>query len=133
VFKAGADPEQQLLDWTGLRRDLTARGLLGADTVVGTPGWQDTGKVAYALGPDVTVLCLNPDSRQFSFGPRPAAYAGRDLLIVSTKPVTPASLAANGVRFDSLDELPPVSLGHPARPGQRLLLYRGVRLEAAGG
>ena len=54
------------------------------------------------------------------------------LLIIAAQ-YAPASLAANGVRFDSLDELPPVSLGHPARPGQRLLLYRGVRLEAAGG
>lgn len=125
AFAAGADPEQQVIDWTPLRAALAARGLLRPGMVVGATGWQDAGKISYALGPDVTVLCLNPDSRQFGFGPRPRAYDGRDVLIVSAKPVTPASLAANGVRFDALEELPPVSLDHPRRPGQRLLIYLG--------
>jgi hypothetical protein len=133
AFAPGADPAQQAIDWTALRPVLTARGLLGPGAVVGAPGWQDAGKVAYALGPDVTVLCLNPDSRQFGFGARPADYDGRDVLIVSTKPVTLASLAANGSRFAALDELPPVSLGHPARPGQRLLLFLGHRMQVPGG
>ncbi len=126
LFAPGADPEQQAIDWTALPGALAQRGLLHRPgTVVGAPGWQDAGKVAYALGPDVTVLCLHPDMREFGFGPSPAAYDGADVVIVSAKPVTPASLAADGFYFSAIETLAPVSLGHPARPGQRVLVYLG--------
>jgi 4-amino-4-deoxy-L-arabinose transferase-like glycosyltransferase len=133
AFAPGADPAQQAIDWTALPAALAARGLPGPNAVIAAPGWQDAGKVGYALGPDVTVLCLNPDSRQFGFGPHPATFDGRDVLMVTSKPVTLASLAANGFRFDSLEDLAPVSLGHPARPGQRVLLYLGHRMRAPAG
>ncbi len=129
-FAAGADPEQQVIDWTSLPHDLAARGLLPPGVVVATPGWQDAGKVAYALGPGVTVLCLNLDARQFGYGVAPSAYNGADLLILATGPVTMARLAGNGFDFAALDELEPISLGHPARPTQRLRVYVGYNLFA---
>ena len=54
------DATAQELDWTSLRDDLTSRGLLRPGTVVGVPNWRDAGKIAYALGPDVTVICPEP-------------------------------------------------------------------------
>ena len=131
-FAPGTDPEQQAIDWTALPGALAERGLLHRpNTVVGAPGWQDAGKVGYALGADVTVLCLHPDARQFSFGAPPARYNGADVVIVSTKPATAASLAANGFHFDDIELLPPISLGHADRPGQRVLVYLGHVLKTA--
>ena len=70
---ARQDPDLEAIDWTSLRTGLAARGLLAAGTVVGVPDWRDAGKIAYALGPDVTVLCLNRDARQFGLANPPAA------------------------------------------------------------
>ena len=50
------DPTIEAIDWTSLRDDLTARGLLRPGTIVGVPNWRDAGKIAYALGPDVTTV-----------------------------------------------------------------------------
>ena len=70
------------LDWTAVRDDLSARGLLRPGTVVGVPNWRDAGKIAHALGPDVPVICLNEDSRQFGFAAPPERWAGADVLLL---------------------------------------------------
>ena len=54
------DPTAEGLDWISLRDDLRARGLLPPGTVVAALNWRDAGKIGYALGPDVTMLCLRP-------------------------------------------------------------------------
>ena len=46
------------------------------------PDWRDAGKIAYALGPDVTVLCLNRDARQFGLAEPPARFIGADMLML---------------------------------------------------
>ncbi len=94
------------LDWTSLRDDLTKRGLLRPGTVVGVPNWRDTGKIAHAFGPDVTVLCLNPDCRQFAYTDSPAPWAGADvLLLVADR----ADTTLPGLRqmFEQIELLPP--------------------------
>jgi hypothetical protein len=70
------------LDWTSVRDDLSARGLLRPGTVVGVPNWRDAGKIAHALGSDVPVICLNEDSRQFGFAAPPERWAGADVLLL---------------------------------------------------
>ena len=57
--RARDDPDIEAVDWTSLRDSWRWRDL------VGVPNWRDAGKIAYALGPDVTALCLNRDCRQF--------------------------------------------------------------------
>ena len=51
--------------------------------IVGVPDWRDAGKIAYALGPDVTVLCLNRDARQFGIAWPPTRFIGADMLILA--------------------------------------------------
>ena len=51
--------------------------------IVGVPDWRDAGKIAYALGPDVTTLCLNRDARQFGIAWPPARFIGADMLILA--------------------------------------------------
>ena len=80
------DPTIEGVDWVSLRADLTKRGLLRPGTLVGVANWRDGGKIAYALGPDATVLCLNADARQFGFANPPAAHIGQDVLLIGLAP-----------------------------------------------
>lgn len=100
------DPTAEGLDWTSLRVDLAARGVLHPGTVVGVPDWRDAGKIAYALGPAVTVICLNEDSRQFGFAFPAAQRVGDDvLLLIVDHPDT--VLPALRAMFRRIDPLPP--------------------------
>ena len=71
-----------LIDWTALRSALADRGLLGPDAVVGAPFWTQAGKVSYALGPQVPVICLCDDQQQFAYRDNLAEFAGRDVVVV---------------------------------------------------
>ena len=100
------DPTAEGLDWTSLHDDLAARGLLRKGTVAGVPNWGDGGKIAYALGPDVTVICLNPDARQFGITTPADRWSGADvLLLIVDRPGT-VNPTLSGV-FASIDTLPP--------------------------
>ena len=101
------DPTIEGIDWHSLRQDLTERGLLRPGTVVGVANWRDGGKIAYALGPDVTVLCLNADSRQFGLANPPAGHLGENLLLVGFAPVAGP--------FERVEPLPPATIRHRGR------------------
>jgi 4-amino-4-deoxy-L-arabinose transferase-like glycosyltransferase len=121
---ARQDPDIAAIDWTSLRADLMARGLLRRGTVVGVPNWQDAGKIGYALGPDVTVVCLSHDDRQFGFVNPPQRFVGQDMLLLVPEHVerTRQSL---GALFANLTPLPPA----PIRDNGRVLASVAV-LEA---
>jgi len=126
---ARRDPTVEGIDWTSLRTDLRTRGLLPPGTVVGVPDWRDAGKVAYALGPDVTVTCLNGDSRQFGFAHPAASFIGRNLLVLA--PEHPERVPAElGADFARLQRLPDAPVRHAGRVLQRVGVYRGEDLRA---
>jgi hypothetical protein len=56
--------------------------LLRPGTMVGVANWRDAGKIAFALGPDVTVICLNRDQRQFGFTNPADRWVGSDMLLL---------------------------------------------------
>ena len=98
-------PTAEGLDWTSLRDDLASRGLLRPGTVVGVPNWRDAGKIAHALGPDISVICLNPDSRQFGFASPSAQWLGHDvLLLIVDRPET--VLPGLSPLFNQIEPLP---------------------------
>jgi 4-amino-4-deoxy-L-arabinose transferase-like glycosyltransferase len=80
---AAADPTLDVLDWRGLapvvRQALQQRPRL----VIATLSWIDAGKVDYALGGSVPVLCLSEDPRGFAFIRPASAFAGGDALLVA--------------------------------------------------
>ena len=122
----GLDPGLQARDWTPLRQELAARGLLGRP--IGVPNWSDTGKVAYALGPDIVVLCMNPDAREFAFAPGPEAHIGEDILLVAPRQ-TPARIAASlAADFESIETLTPARLRLSGRSDVDIPLYLAHRL-----
>ncbi len=121
------DPTAEGLDWTSLRDDLAARGLLHSGTVVGVPNWRDAGKIAHALGPDVTVICLNEDARQFGFAFPADRWIGADLLLLIVD--HPGSgLAALRERFDRIEPLPPATVTLRGRTLKTVTVAVGERL-----
>jgi 4-amino-4-deoxy-L-arabinose transferase-like glycosyltransferase len=120
------DPGAEAMDWTALRPALAARGLLDRpNTVIGATGWREAGKVDYGLGGAATVICLNRDAREYGqIAPLPA-FAGKDVVIVGTRPVSGAALAGQGLTFADLQSLPPVPLDPARRPAARLYIFLG--------
>lgn len=123
---AKRDPDIEGIDWTSLRRDLAARGLLAQPgPVVGVDNWRDTGKIAYALGPDVPVLCLNRDARQFAFATDPSAYKGKDLLLLVLDHPDRAR-AALAPLFARIEPLPPSAITLRGRVLHTVTVLRGI-------
>lgn len=120
------DPDLDGIAWTSLRRDLAARGLLARPgLVVGADNWRDAGKIAYALGPDVPVLCLNRDARQFAFATDPGAFLGKDILLLALDHPDRAR-AALAPLFTRFDPLPPSAITLRGRVLQEVTVLRGI-------
>jgi hypothetical protein len=126
----GRDPDLDGIDWTSLRTQLAARGLLDRPgLVVGATNWRDAGKIAYALGPQVTVIVLNTDARQFGFGTTPTDVIGQDVLILALEH-TDRVVAEYGSIFASLEPLPPLSILHAGQDIATVAVFLGHRLLA---
>ncbi len=127
---ARRDPTIEGIDWTSVRTDLVKRGLLHPGSVVGVPNWRDAGKIAYALGPQVTVTCLNRDARQFGFAHPATHFIGRDMLVLAPehRERVPAELGGN---FGSLHRLPDSPIMHDGDLLQWVGVYQGKDLRAA--
>jgi hypothetical protein len=118
------DPTAEGLDWNSLRDDLRARGLLPPGTIAATLNWRDAGKIGRALGPDVTMLCLSADSRQFGFAYPLDDYAGEDVVLLSVDPV-PRAVEEAQPWFQSVDVLPPDSVRLDGRVLRSITVLRG--------
>jgi 4-amino-4-deoxy-L-arabinose transferase-like glycosyltransferase len=127
-------PNLDLVDWTSLRTELAARGFLDRpELVVATLKWHDAGKVDYALGGQVPVICLGPDPRQYGLVANPDGYAGSDVLIVAPHRSLDQITREFGARFDSIESLTPATLMHAGRPAAELALYLGHQLHNSVG
>ena len=120
------DPTAEAVDWVSLRDDLRARGLLAPGTVVAALNWRDAGKIGYALGPDVTMLCLNTDSRQFGFAHPLRDYAGRDVVVLAVN----SDGVQAGAWFRSVETLAPSSVRLDGRVLRTVTVMRGSGLRA---
>ncbi len=122
------DPDIEGIDWTSLRSQLAARDLLARPgLVIGADNWRDGGKIAYALGPDVTMLCLNTDARQFGVATNPAGFVGHDVLLLVVEHPGPA-LARLAPFFDRVETLPPATITLRGRVLATVSVFRGINL-----
>ena len=99
------------------------QSLLAPGTVVAALNWRDAGKIGYALGPDVTMLCLSADARQFGFAHPLGDYAGRDVLVLEVDPAAPAS-----AWFERTEALAPASVRLDGRVLRTVTVLRGIGL-----
>ena len=128
-FAAGKDPALDAVDWTSVRADMTAQLRAHPTAVaVAATGWRDAGKLAYALGPDTPVICLGDDPREFALLHDTGAYAGQDVLILSPDGTLDSVRGEFGGRFDSIDQLPPLTLIRGGRTAMLMGLFLGHHL-----
>ena len=130
-FRLGKDPSLDMIDWISLRDELAERGLLDQPRlVVATLRWSDAGKIDYALGGRLPVICLGPDARQYGLVARHDDYAGADVLIVTRVPFEKI-VGQYWFLFDSIEPMASVTILHAGRPALRLNLAFGHRLHKA--
>jgi 4-amino-4-deoxy-L-arabinose transferase-like glycosyltransferase len=130
-FRLGKDPSLDLVDWTSLGDDLAERGLLDRPKLaVAALRWSDAGKIDYALGGRLPVICLGPDARQYGLLARNDDHAGADVLIV-TRASYEKIAGQYWFLFDSIEPIAPATILHAGHPALRLNLFLGHRLHRA--
>jgi 4-amino-4-deoxy-L-arabinose transferase-like glycosyltransferase len=117
------DPTAEAVDWTSLRDGLPPH------TLVGVPDWRDAGKIAYALGPSVTTVCLSSDCRQFGLTLPAGRFIGSDFLILAPDHGERAAQALARA-FDRIVRLPDRSVRQDGRILRNVAAFRAVRLHA---
>jgi hypothetical protein len=84
---ARRDPTVEGADWTGLATGLDSLGVLNRPhTFVAGTSWIQAGKIGYALGPSVPVLCLSVDPREFAYLHAPGAFRSENAIIIDRLP-----------------------------------------------
>ena len=130
-FRLGKDPSLDLVDWTSLRDDLAERGLLDRPNLaIAALRWSDAGKIDYALGGRLPVICLGPDARQYSLLARNDDHAEADVLIV-TRASFEKIVGQYWFLFNSIERIAPATVLHAGHPALRLNLFLGHRLHRA--
>jgi hypothetical protein len=123
------DPSLEVVDWISLRTELESRGLLDRPgLVVAALKWHEAGKIDYALGGRVPVICLGPDARQFGLTANPDDYAGADVLIVAPRRSLAQIESEFAARFNAIEPIAPVTIMHAGRAAMELPLFIGHRL-----
>jgi len=130
----GRDPNLDVVDWTSVQTELEHRGLLDRPgLVVATLKWHEAGKIDYALGGRIPVICLGPDARQYGLTTNPDDYAGADVLIVASHRSLAQIESQFGTRFDAIEPIAPATVMHAGRPAMELPLFIGHRLRKPAG
>jgi hypothetical protein len=129
-FPPGKDPAIDVVDWISLRRDLAERGFLDRPgLVIAATRWSDAGKIDYALGGRIPVICIGPDAHQYGLVARPDDYAGADVLIAARTSFENI-LEEFGFLFDAIEPIAPAMVLHAGRPALQLPLFLGRRLHS---
>lgn len=131
-FSLGKDRRLDVVDWTSLRDDLAERGFFDRPKlVVAALRWSDAGKIDYALGGRLPVICLGPDDHQYGLLAKSDDYAGADVLIATRAPFEKI-VGQYWFLFDSIEPIAPATVLHAGHPALRLNLFLGHRLHTAG-
>ena len=126
---ARIDPTLALLNWSDVGAALSSRGLLAVDTpAVAALSWFDAGKLNYAIGRTTPVLCLCANPQEFRYLSDPARYAGRNILILSSKRDQSGAREALSAWFHAVEALPPIVVHRAGRPAIELAVFRGIAL-----
>ncbi len=128
------DPTIDLLDWNALGPILAQRHLLNAQTpAIAATQWKEAGKLNYAMGRDVPVLCLCADPQQFRYSQTLANFAGRDIIVVGAHRDASEIDSALGGLFKRVETLAPIVLMREGRPAIELTVVRGFDFRPSSG
>ncbi len=131
LVAADGDPTGDLYGWDGLARELRRRGLTRRpNTFQFTSRWYYSGQLAFALGDEMPVLCLNRHRAQnFAYWSRPEDWVGRDGSFVGINNCKD-EIGDFGRYFDrveSLGEYRVLRAGEPVRVAHIYRFLRQVR------
>jgi hypothetical protein len=119
----------EAVDWSSLHTDLAARGLLHRPgTVLAAPTWRESGKIAYGLGPDVALICINLDCRQFGFIRPVSGAIGQDVLLIVPEHADRVAKEMAPL-FDRVEMLEPISVRYRGRVLKEVDLLLGHRFK----
>ncbi len=127
-FSAARDPLIDLVDWHDLKTEFARRNLLDGAGLVGALNWIDAAKASYALGPDVTLLCLCVEPHHFRFIADPRNFVGRDVIMV-TSALRQDRIDTLRTRFERIEMLDPVTVTRGGKPVLELAIVRGIGLK----
>jgi 4-amino-4-deoxy-L-arabinose transferase-like glycosyltransferase len=122
------DPTLDLFDWKALGPTLVARGLVPAGGFVATDHWIEAGKVNYALGGRIPVLCLSSDPRSFAFLYDERNYRGKDAVLVARSTY---SLKVMATHFARIEMQPDIVLMRDGQPAVTLKVARAFALKTS--
>jgi hypothetical protein len=86
----------------------------------------EAGRLNYAVGKALPVLCLCSDPQQFRYLNDPLRYAGRNILVVGDRKELAEPEAALGGWFIRVEPLAPVTLYRAGAPAIELAVVRGI-------
>jgi hypothetical protein len=90
--------------------------------------WHEAGKIDYALGGRLPVLCLCRDPRGYGVLTRPWEHLGETALIIGAN-LPPRRVATTyGAYFDRIEEMRPIAITHAGKPASELFVYVGHAL-----
>jgi 4-amino-4-deoxy-L-arabinose transferase-like glycosyltransferase len=134
IADVGHKPNLDAVDWSSLQMELESRGLLDKPgLVVAALKWHEAGKIDYALGGRIPVICLGPDDRQYGLIANPDDYAGADVLIVAPRRSLTQIEDQFRSLFDAIEPIAPATITHAGRSLMTLPLFIGHRLRARAG
>jgi hypothetical protein len=118
------DPILNALDWNDLAVALEARHLLGRPNLfIAATRWAEAGKIDYALHGKMPVLCLARAPHGYGVLTRPKAHIGEDALIIGRDLLPRGVQKVYGSYFESIEELPPITIRHAGNPAFELSVY----------
>lgn len=129
---AQADPTLDLIDWTEVREALAARHLdRGEIAAVAATHWMEAGKLNYAVGRAMPVLCLCADPQEFRYLGEPQRFAGKTLLVIGAHKELQKPEASLGRWFSDVHALAPIVLHRGGRPALTLMVIQGTGFSSA--
>lgn len=122
---------EESLTWRGLADNLAKRALLPTSVsskqnrpLVVASSWVEASRLADALGSRATVLVFGDDPRGFAFLANPAAWIGRDVLLIGRSDAFARLLGSVRPYFTSIDRQSPV----PVKIGNEILFEAEVAI-----
>ena len=120
-FQNGADPDLSAVDWKSLAVDLAARPPFSLATL----NWHDAGKLSYAVGRHIPVICLGDDPRQFGILNPAASHDGEDILVLVAGPNANVRGRKLGSLFCAVEPQAPLTLLHNGKPAMQIAVFLG--------
>lgn len=128
---AAGDPTLEVVDWTDARPALARLGAGAAGgPFVAAVKWTDAGKIGYALGPRVPVVCLCGAPHQFGYLPGASAFIGHDAVIVDRSRGPSGVPRAYAPYFSRIDPIAPIIVHRFGRPVLTIQAFLARRYRA---